>query len=144
MDIAAIRTALAGAAAAIPGLNTYDFIPNMPAEPAFYPADVEVDFDAHSFGGRGDEVRVTCRILSSKADDVDGIAALDAYLGRGARSLKTALEAARGAPGESALGGACDDFRVVRISNYRLYAHGDTDFYGAELIVMCIGEGDGE
>jgi hypothetical protein len=60
--------------------------------------------------------------MVSRADDLSGQATLDALLsGSGPASLKAAIEAARGAPGQAAPGGAADDLQVVRAQSYRLY-----------------------
>ena len=142
MDIAAIRQGLAAAADAIDGLTCYGFVPDAIVAPCFMACEVEINFDS-AFGRGLDTVTVTCRVLVSRADDKAGQSGLDAYLaGSGSSSLKAALEAARGAPGQSALDGACDDFRVTRVQGYRLYEHAGVDYFGAELTVMCIGSGD--
>lgn len=144
MNLRAVRQALADAVSVIPGMSCYSFVPNAPNVPAFMVCETDVAYDRHSFGGTGDEATVTCRILVSKADDMEGQAALDQYLGRGDYSIKLAIEAARGAPGEAALDGAADDLHVIRLQGYRIYEHFGDEFYGAEIIVRVIGEGDGE
>lgn len=143
MDIANVRAGLATAASAVTGLTTYAYVPDSVEVPCFMAAEPRVEYDKLTFGGRGDVVTVTCRVLVSRADDKAGQALLDGYLGRGSASVRNALEAARGAPGESALYGACDDFHVLVAENYRIYEHNGTDYYGVEIPVMCIGEGDG-
>ncbi|GIH69443.1 hypothetical protein [Sphaerimonospora thailandensis] len=143
MDVGAIRQALADAvsAAAIPGLSCFGYVPDSVPVPCFYAGEVEIDFD-RAFGRGLDEVRVTCRVLVSRADDKSGQAALDAYLaGSGPGSLKTAIEAARGAPGVPALGGLAHDVHVVRVQGYRLYTVGEVEYYGAEITVRVIGKG---
>lgn len=142
MEPGAIREALAAAVRDVqPALNCFGYCPDSVPEPCFYAGEVEVDFD-RAFGRGMDEMRVTCRLLVSRADDRSGQAALDMYLtGSGPTSVKAAIEAARGAPGEAALGGLCDDLHVVRVQGYRMYQVGEVQFYGAELIVRLIGEG---
>lgn len=144
MNVGTVKERLAAAGGAIEGLNYYGFSPDAVTVPCLFATEADIQYDKYSFGGKGDEVIVTLRLLVSKADDKEGQAALDAHLGRGTRSVKLALEAARGAPGESALDGACDDFHVTRVNGYRLYEHNGTDYYGAEFTVLCLGEGDGE
>lgn len=144
MNVGTVRQRLAEACQTIEGLNCHGFVPDAVTVPCLFAAETEVTFDRHSFNGKGDEAIVTMRVLTSKADDKGGQADLDAYLGRGERSIKLAIEAARGAPGEAALSGACDDLRVTRVQGYRLYEHNGIDYYGAEILVQCIGEGDGE
>lgn len=141
MDIAAVRAGLAAAAATITGLTTYAYVPDSVTEPCFYPGGYEVDFDRAFVRGL-DEVNFTCYILVSRADDATGQARLDAFLkGSGATSLKAALEAARGAPGQLALSGAADDLHVTRVEGYGQYTIGDTVYYGAKLLVTVIGSG---
>lgn len=142
MDISKIRRGIADAVgSAIPSLNTYGYCPDAPAEPAFYAGETEIHFDL-TFGRGLDEVIVTCRLLVSRADDESGQAALDAYLsGSGPDSIKAALLAARGEPGQAALGGLCHDLHLTRIQGHRLYQVGEVQYYGAELTVRVIGEG---
>jgi hypothetical protein len=144
MNIGLVRERLAEACLTIEGLNCYGYAPDAVTVPCFFAAEVDIAFDRHAFNGKGDEVTATLRLLVSKADDKEGQGALDAYLGRGDRSIKLAIEAARGAPGEAALDGACDDLHVLRVQGYRLYEHNGIDYYGAEFVVRVIGEGDGE
>jgi hypothetical protein len=142
MNVGSIREALATTVkTAIPGLNCYGYCPDSIPEPCFYVGEIEIDFD-RAFGRAMDEMRLTCRLLTSRADDRAGQAALDAYLaGSGASSVKQALEDARGAPGQAALGGLCDDLHLTRVQGYRWYLVGQVEYYGAELIVRVIGEG---
>lgn len=144
MNIGTVRERLAAACLSIADLNVYGFVPDSVTVPCVFAAEADVTFDRHSFNGQGDEALVTLRVLVSRADDKSGQAELDSYLGRGTKSIKLAIEAARGAPGEAALSGACDDLRVIKVQGYRLYEHNGTDYYGAEFVVQCIGEGDGE
>ncbi|MGW4476805.1 hypothetical protein ACWENQ_44740 [Nonomuraea sp. NPDC004354] len=142
MDIGLIREGLAAAVkAGIPSLNCFGYCPDSVPEPTFYAGEVEIDFD-RAYGRGMDEARVTCRLLVSRADDRSGQAALDRYLaGSGPLSVKAAIEAARGAPGELALGGLCDDLHLTRVQGYRMYQVGEVQFYGAEMILRVIGEG---
>lgn len=144
MNLGTVKQRLVEACLTIEGLNCHGFAPDAITVPCLIATEAEVVYDKYAFNGAGDEVMVTLRILVSKADDKEGQAALDAYLGRGTRSIKNAIEAARGAPGEAALDGACDDLRVMRVQGYRLYEHNGVDYYGADFVVMCLGEGDGE
>ncbi|MEU9888670.1 hypothetical protein [Sphaerisporangium sp. NPDC051011] len=142
MNPSEIKTALADAVReAIPALSCFGYVPDSVPEPCFYAGEVEIDFD-QTFGRGMDELLITCRLLVSRADDRAGQAALDSYLsGSGPDSVKAALVAARGAPGQPALGGLCDDLHLQRVQGYRLYQVGDRQYYGAELIVRVIGSG---
>jgi hypothetical protein len=143
VNISALRQAIADAVdAGVPALTCFGYVPDSVPEPCFYAGEVEID-PHNSFGG-DDAVTVRCRVLVSRSDDKSGQAALDGYLSRtGTSSIRAALEAARGAPGQSALGGLCDDLVVRAITGYRLYLVGENTYYGAEFVVQAFGEGDG-
>lgn len=138
MDLSVVRQELANAADTIAGLTCYGYVPDSISEPCFYAGEVEID-PKQTYGG-SDVALVTCRVLVSKADDRSGQMALDGYLSRsGAKSIRAALLAARGAPGELALNGAADDLSIERIQGYRIYETADSKYYGAEIIVKVIG-----
>jgi hypothetical protein len=109
--------------------------------PVFFVGEVDIIFDKTM--GRGtDELQFTCRVLAGRADDRSAQRILDALLsGAGEASLKQAIEAARGAPGELALGGLADDLRVERVQGYRWYEHQGSSYVGAELAIKVIGDG---
>ncbi|GAA5048193.1 hypothetical protein HNP84_000225 [Thermocatellispora tengchongensis] len=142
MNISAVRAAIADAVRdAIPSLNCFGYVPDAPAEPCFYAGEVEIEYDAAM--GRGlDELQITCRLLVSRGDDRSGQEALDRYLsGSGPDSVKAALEAARGAPGEMALGGLAHDLHLMAVQGYSLYQVGEVQYFGAELLVRVVGPG---
>lgn len=148
MDIFAVRTAIADAARAVTmpagtaKLTATGYATDAVTTPQFYVGDYTIDFDK-TFRRGQDAVEFTCAVVVSRSDDLAGQKTLDALLsGSGPSSLKAAIEAARGAPGEYALGGAADDLQVTRVQSYRFYQIGDTTYLGAELIVRVIGEGD--
>lgn len=138
---AALRDAVI--AAEISGLDSYAFAPDDPEVPCFYPAEVTINPNG-SFGpddGGFDTADITCRVLASGADDADGQLWLDRLLSRtGAYSIRAALLAARGEPGELALSGTADDVWVARIDGYRMVpGPNETSWYGANLTVRVIG-----
>lgn len=144
MDLQAVAEGLADAAADVtcdPPLNTFAFAPDSVPEPCAFVAEMEIEFDkAHNRGL--DEVMVTMRVLVGRSDDKAAAARLNGLMsGSGAGSLKAALEAARGAPGQSALDGACDDFHVTRIQGHRWYEHASTTYLGGEWRIRVIGPG---
>ncbi|MGW4040880.1 hypothetical protein ACWEIM_32170 [Streptomyces sp. NPDC004778] len=147
MEPSPIREAIADAARAvvlpegIPKLTCTGYVPDAVTAPHFFCGEYTVDYDKAM--GRGlDVVELTCRVLVGRADDRAGQRTLDALLaGSGPSSLKTTIEAARGAPGEYALGGLAHDLHVMRMQGYRWYEHAGTDYVGAELIIKIIGEG---
>lgn len=147
MQISQVRAALAEAAAKVvmpaglPALTCSGYVPDAVTAPHFFVGEYTVDFDK-AYGRALDELEVTCRVLVGRADDRSAQKLLDALLsGSGPASLKQAIEAARGAPGEFALGGAAHDLHVTRVQGYRWYEHAGTTYVGAELIIQVIGEG---
>lgn len=147
MQISPIRDAIADAArvvvlpAGIGKLVCTGYVPDAVTTPCFFVGEVDVNYDKTM--GRGtDELLFTCRVLAGRADDRSAQRILDALLsGAGPSSLKAALEAARGAPGEMALGGLADDLHVQRVQGYRWYEHAGSSYVGAELAVKVIGDG---
>ena len=147
MDMSAIRAAVADAArevvlpAGIPKLTATGYTPDAVTAPHFFCGEYSVDFDK-AMRRSLDEVELTCRVLVGLADDRSAQIILDALLsGSGPASLKAAIETARGAPGEYALGGLAHDLHVRRVQGYRWYEHQGTQYVGAELIIRIIGEG---
>lgn len=147
MDITAVRQALAKAAESlilpvgVGSLTTTWYLPDGITEPHFFIAEYDQEFDK-TFGRGLDEIEFTARLLIGRADEAAAQEVLDAILsGGGPASLKTALEAARGEPGEMALGGLADDFHVVRTRGNRWYEHNGTNYVGAEIIIRVIGPG---
>jgi hypothetical protein len=141
VQIATVKAALSDAvnAAAIVGLNCYPFVPDDPETPCFYPAEVILNPQT-TFGGC-DTADITCRVLVGGSEDLDSQQLLDQLLSRaGAQSIRTALDAARGAPGEAALDGAADDLSIVRIDGYRQVPGPDEkSYYGANITVRVLG-----
>ncbi|MGW1762758.1 hypothetical protein ACWCQL_01475 [Streptomyces sp. NPDC002073] len=147
MDMSAVRIAIADAArtavlpAGVAKLTASGYVPDAVTAPHFFVGEYTVEFDKAMHRAL-DEVELTCRILVGRADDKSAQQLLDALLsGAGSASLKTAIERARGAPGEYALGGLAHDVHVVRVQGYRWYEHAGIQYVGAELIIRVIGEG---
>ncbi|MGW3651898.1 hypothetical protein [Streptomyces sp. NPDC000878] len=148
MQISLVRDGIADAArgvvlpAGIGKLTSTSYVPDAVVAPCFFVAEVEVNYDKTM--GRGtDELLFTCRVLAGRADDRSTQRILDAMLsGTGEASLKVAIEAARGAPGELALGGVADDLHLQRVQGYRWYEHAGATYLGAELIIKVIGDGN--
>lgn len=147
MQMSGIREAVADAARAvvlpegIGKLTCSGYTPDAVTAPHFFCGEYSVNFD-RAMGRALDEVELTCRVLVGRADDKSAQKTLDALLsGSGPASLKLAIEAARGAPGEYALGGLAHDLHVMRVQGYRWYEHQGTQYVGAELVIKVIGEG---
>ncbi|MFF0295551.1 hypothetical protein ACFYST_06070 [Kitasatospora sp. NPDC004614] len=147
MQVSTVRKALAAAArtvvlpSGVPSLTCTGFVPDSVTEPHFFVGEVAVTYDT-AMNRRQDELEITCRVLVGRQDDEASQLVLDALLsGAGPASLKAAIEAARGAPGEPALGGLADDFRLERVQGYRWYEHAGIQYVGAELIIHVWGDG---
>jgi hypothetical protein len=147
VQISAVRDAIAAAAsvivlpAGVGKLKCTGYVPDAVLAPCFFVGEVEVTFDK-AMGRRLDELLFTCRVLAGRQDDQTSQRVVDALLsGSGPASLKQAIEAARGAPGEMALGGLADDVHLQRVQGYRWFEHGSTTYVGAELVIKVIGDG---
>lgn len=147
MQMSEVRDAIAAAAstvvmpAGIGSLVCTGYVPDSITTPAFFCGEYSVTFD-RAMRRALDEVELTCRVLVSRSDDKASQRVLDGLLsGSGAASLKAAIEAARGAPGDYALGGLAHDLHVTRIQGYRWYEHDGIQYVGAELVIKVIGEG---
>ncbi|MFD9319289.1 hypothetical protein ACFWDQ_16595 [Streptomyces sp. NPDC060053] len=147
MQISAVREALADAARAVvlpaglPKLTSSGYVPDAVIAPHFFVAEYEQTFDKVMARGL-DELIFTSRVLVGRGDDKAAQQMLDAMLsGSGPASLKVAIEAARGAPGDFALGGLAHDLHVMRVQGYRWYEHAGATYVGAELMIKVIGEG---
>ncbi|WP_425244849.1 hypothetical protein [Streptomyces sp. NEAU-NA10] len=147
MQISAIREAIADAARevvlpdGIAKLTCTGYVPDAVTAPHFFVAEYEQVFDRVMNRGL-DELTFTSRVLVGRADDRSAQRILDGMLsGAGPASLKEAIEAARGAPGDYALGGLAHDLHVMRVQGYRWYEHAGSTYVGAELMIKVIGEG---
>lgn len=147
MQISAVRDAIADAArvvvlpTGIGKLTCLGYVPDSVVAPVFFVGEVDIVFD-RTMGRGTDELQFTCRVLAGRADDRSAQRILDALLsGAGEASLKQAIEAARGAPGELALGGLADDLHLERVQGYRWYEHAGASYVGAELAIKVIGDG---
>lgn len=147
MQISDVRAAIATAASTvvlpsgIGKLTCSGYTPDSIVAPHFFVAEYTQDFDKAMRRSK-DELEFTSRVLVSRSDDQAAQRILDSLLsGSGDASLKAAIEAARGAPGELALGGLADDLHVMRVQGYRWYEHEGAQFVGAELIIKVIGDG---
>ncbi len=148
MQFSVVRERIAEAAAAgvvmpagVPKLTCSGYVPDSVVAPHFFVGEMEVTYD-RAYRRALDVAEFTCRVLVGRADDKSAQQILDALLsGSGTASLKRAIEVARGAPGEHALGGAADDLHVMRVQGYRWYEHNGTQYVGAELVIKVIGSG---
>lgn len=146
MDLHAVRQGLADAVATVvcdPPLTTFAYVPEDGPTPFAYVQLEKIDFD-QTFGRGLDQIELTILVMVSVADDLSAQKFVDGLLsGSGAASIKAAVDAARGAPGQSALGGAADDVHLMGTdSPPRWYEWRDgVKYYGVGLKVRVIGSG---
>lgn len=140
MDLNAISAAIAtaaGNATSTPVLTTTAYVPDAITEPHFFVAEPEISYDK-TFG-RDAEVELVCRLLVGRQDDEAGQRLLRAFLSTGnAESVKDAIEAARGGPGQPALGGLVDDLWVRRVERPRWYEHAGTQYVGVDISIKVV------
>lgn len=146
---AALRDAVDAAGIKIPGVGKLQAHPNSPDSPnipAFTCGQVVID-PMGTFGqnkGAGMEmVDVTCSVLVGIGESDDSQQLLDKLISKsGPYSVRAALAAARGEPGQPALDGAADDCWVTRVDGYRRLSYGgeDQNYYGADITVRVIGD----
>lgn len=141
-----MRVAVANAASAVvcdPPLTCFPYVPQDGPTPFLYVQVEGVAYDKAMARGM-DEIVLSLMVMVSTADDISGQRFVDALLsGSGSASLKAAIDAARGAPGEHALDGAADDIHLIGTeSPPRWYEWRDgVKYYGVGLKALVIGSG---
>lgn len=125
-DIVAIRKALAKAASSVSGLSASDTVLDAVNPPTFVVGEVEMEYD-QAFQRGLDQLDVKCRLYASRADASSGQSTLDAFMGSGPKSVKSALEADR------TLGGVAETLRVTKVSGYGVYEAAGVLYLGAEF-----------
>jgi hypothetical protein len=136
VDIKAVRKGLQAAAAVIPDLQGYSYGQGALSIPAFFVADLELDFGSALEVGM-DVATFNCRALVSKVDELGGQELLDELMSRtGDMSVKAALEADR------TLGGACVELFVSKVVGPRVFRQDLTDYLGAQWAVQVTGRGE--
>lgn len=139
MDIQAVRVALAAAADTISGLRCHDYVPGTINPPTFFIAEEEITFDL-AMGRALDTATFTCLVMTSMGANRTGQQALTPYLaGSGSKSIKAALEAARGAPGVASLSGAADDLRVESVRGHQISEVAGVEYWSATFTVRVWG-----
>lgn len=125
-DVQAIRVALAGKIASIPGIQAEPYLLSNPTLPSAMVYCGETSFD-RSFGRGLDELNLVVRVIVAFASDIGTQVNLDEFrAGSGARSFKAVLEA------DKTLGGVVQTLRVTGVSP-------DTVYGGLQGQVLGIG-----
>ena len=141
VDLVFRQLAAAVTDAQIPGTTkrvvATPFSPDNPTPPHFFVAEFIGDYDETY--GEDMNLTVTARLMLSRASEDTGQAEGRSLAGTGTNTIRHALEAARGAPGQAALNGACDDIQLKRVVGPRLYQYGDDQFYGLEFTIFVLG-----
>lgn len=114
------------------------YMPDAVTPPVFHLDEFVADYDK-DYGG-GWELTITARLLLSRATDSTGQQEAQRLAGTGTNTMRAAISAAAGAPGQEALDGAADDIQVKRARGPRLYDYGDNaHFYGLEFTIFVLG-----
>ena len=115
IDLIYTRMAAAVSGAALSGntlrVTALDYMPSQPEVPMFYPYSFRASYDK-TFGGLV-ELSTTWHLVVSRSDDESGYAEATKLCGSGEGTIRAALIAARGGPGELALSGAADDIHLI-------------------------------
>jgi hypothetical protein len=136
MAIKTIRAALSDAATSdIDGLNGYSYGASFMNVPAFFVADVELDYGSALESGM-ETAAFNCRMLVSKTDDEGGQERVDEFMtSQGDKSVKAALELDR------TLAGACFEVHVDSAEGPKVYVHNGVDYLGCQFRVQVTGRG---
>lgn len=113
------------------------FAPDGLTVPHFFPAEFVGNYD-QTFGGLA-ELTITARLMLSRADDSSGQEMAQKLAGTGESTIRAALVAARGLPGQAALGGTAEDIHLQRVQGPRLYDIGQASYYGLEFTIFVMG-----
>lgn len=109
-----------------------------PDPPYFLPFTFQVNYD-RSFAGQADAT-VTAYLLLSRAEDVNAMQEALTLSSSGADTIRDALEAARGVPGQMALSGVANDLQLKTAQGPRLLDFGtDGHFWGVEFTIFVLG-----
>lgn len=144
MNIAAVRQEIADAVNAMTGpVTCFPYVPSDGDTPFAYVQVESLTYDRTMRNG-SEELILTLMIMVSRADDLTGSVLLDDLIWSGGDlSLKTAIEAANGGPGEHALNGYADFVHVTGTdAPPRWFEWGNgTKYLGAGLRIRVIGSG---
>lgn len=137
MDLVAIAAGLAAAASTVTELTVSAYVPDAVNEPHLFVAEPTVDYD-RTFGRTAD-LDITLRLLVGRQDDEASQRLLRKFLSTGnPESVKDAIEAARGGPGQPALSGEADDLWVRRAERPRWYEHAGNRYLGCDIVIRVV------
>jgi hypothetical protein len=120
MIVGNVRAGLKTRLATITGLRVWDVIPDQVTPPGAVVGQLDFTFDIDNARGL-DIANVDVYVIVQRFDARSSQNQLDDYLGSGAKSIKTAIEADR------TLGGAVNTLRVTR-AEAGTYLQGDVTF----------------
>ena len=120
MIVSNVRAGLKTRLATITGLRVWDVIPDQVTPPGAVVGQLDFTFDIDNARGL-DIANVDVYVIVQRFDARSSQNKLDDYLGSGAKSIKTAIEADR------TLGGAVNTLRVTR-AEAGTYLQGDVTF----------------
>lgn len=148
MDITAVHQAISDAVntAALQGstlqVTATPHMPLYPTVPHFYPHSWRILYD-RTFGGEQykgmNELTTTWHLCLSLTDDESGFSEATRLAGSGESTIREVILAARGGPGEDALGGAAEDLRLVSASGPNSVDIGDLHLLVIEFPISVIG-----
>jgi hypothetical protein len=119
------------------GLTATPFAPDALTAPHFFTAEFTGEYKK-SFNSLM-EMTLTCRLMLARADDRSGQQQIRRLASTGESTIAAAFDSMRGAPGQSALSGACDDLYLRRVQGPRLFTIGAEQYYGLEFTVFVMG-----
>ena len=135
MDLTEVREGLAARLNNVSGLRVFSYVPDSASPPIAVVAFPEsFEFDLAMNRGLDSFPIIPVLILVGRASDRASQALLATFVAAsGPTSIKQAIE------GDRTLGGACSDLRVTRVTDFKLYPIGATEYLGCRFEVQVIG-----
>lgn len=114
------------------------YMPKKPEPPHFYPFNWRATYD-RTHGGMV-ELTETWHLVLAMGDDEAAHYEATGLAGTGEGTIRAAIIAARGGPGEDALGGAVDDIVLRSASGPNPVSVGDTHYLVIEFVLYMTGD----
>lgn len=143
MDIDDVCTAIAAAVTAAQltvndrRVTATPFAPDNLTPPHFYTAEFDGSYDG-TYAALT-RLTLTCRLMLSSAAGFAGQQQAKILASTGTGTLHQTFRGMRGAPGQAALSGACDDLHLQRVQGPRIFTIGEAAYYGLEFTVFVMG-----